>query len=112
MTIEANRTCRETCQKCATACDQCASVNLLDDNKESTRASIQLALECALLCDTTTRILERESKFADAVCLACAELCRECAEECRKHSEQHFHDCADACDACATECEMFAGILV
>lgn len=71
---------------------------------------IRLDLDCADVCDTTGRILSRqtalEPAMVGATLRACAEACRLCGEECEQHAEHHEHCrvCAQVCRRCESAC--------
>jgi hypothetical protein len=102
--------CVDECLACGASCTACADASLSEDDVEEMRASIRLCLDCADLCDTTKRIVLRQTALdvhlLGAVVRACAVACRVCAAECEKHAAHHEH-CrlsAQACERCEAAC--------
>jgi hypothetical protein len=102
--------CIEACFDCAQSCTACADACLGEDDLKSLVRCIRLNLDCADVCDTTGRIVSRQSAFepqmASATLQACAEACRLCGDECEQHASHHEHCrvCADACRRCEQAC--------
>lgn len=72
---------------------------------------IRLDLDCADVCDTTGKILSRQTAFdpqmARAILQACATSCKLCGDECAMHAQhgmQHCATCAEACRQCEQAC--------
>jgi Domain of Unknown Function (DUF326) len=103
--------CIEACYDCAQSCTACADACLGEEDPKSLARCIRIDLDCADVCDTTGRILSRqtafESEMARSVVGACAEACRLCAEECEQHASHHEHCrvCAEACRSCEEACQ-------
>ncbi|WP_413452867.1 four-helix bundle copper-binding protein [Georgenia phoenicis] len=97
---------------CAQACTACADACLSEDSVAELRACIRSDLDCADVCETTARVLSRQTAYdADvtrAVLEACIQVCRACGNECASHAEHHEHCriCADACRACEQACSQ------
>lgn len=104
------RACIEACFDCAQSCIACADACLGEQDPKSLARCIRLNQDCANVCETTGKILSRQTAFekemATAVLRACATACRLCAEECEKHAQMHEHCrvCADACRRCEQAC--------
>jgi hypothetical protein len=102
--------CIDECFSCAATCTSCADACLGEDMVQELVRCIRLNLDCADVCDTTGRILARQTAFepqlARHVLEACATACRACAEECDRHAGQHEHCrvCAEACRRCEQAC--------
>ena len=104
--------CIEACFDCAQACTACADACLGEDDPKMLARCIRLNLDCADVCDTTGKVLSRQTAFepemARAVLQACAQACRLCAEECEHHAREmnmeHCRVCADACRRCEQAC--------
>jgi hypothetical protein len=97
---------------CAQACTSCADACLGEDHHltELVRC-IRLNLDCADVCDTTARVLTRQTEFEPALArsllAACAEACATCAEECERHAAmgmEHCRVCAEVCRRCEEQC--------
>jgi hypothetical protein len=104
--------CIEACFDCAQACTACADACLGEQNPQMLNRCIRLDLDCADVCDTTGRILSRqtatEPQVVRVALQACAEACRLCGEECEKHASEmnmeHCRVCAEACRRCEQAC--------
>ena len=102
--------CIEACLACAQTCVSCADACLAEKKVDQLRQCIRLNLDCADICDATSRIVSRQTAFepemARAALQACAEACRLCGEECEQHASHHEHCrvCAKACRRCEEAC--------
>jgi len=102
--------CIEECFACAQSCTSCADACLSEDTVEELRKCIRLILDCADICDTTGRLLTRQTEYdaptSKAQLESCREACRTCAEECERHAEMHEHCrvCAEECRRCEAAC--------
>ena len=98
--------CFEACFDCAQACTICADACIGEENIQMLVRCIRLDLDCADVCESTGKILSRQTAFdpqlSEATLRACAEACRVCGEECERHAEHHEHCqvCAEACRRC------------
>ena len=103
--------CVEECFGCAASCTSCADACLSEDMVAELRKCIRLNLDCADICETTGRVLTRQTEYdaptTRAQLESCREVCRTCAEECERHAEMHEHCrvCAEACRSCEQACE-------
>jgi hypothetical protein len=102
--------CIEQCFSCAATCTSCADACLGEEAVAELVRCVRLNLDCADLCDTTGRVLSRQTA-ADLTVIrgtldACVAACRACAEECERHAEHHEHCrvCAEACRRCEQAC--------
>lgn len=108
----AHAACIDACFACAQACTACADACVAEPMVAELRRCITADLNCADVCDTTGRVLSRQSDYdADvtrAVLAACRETCRRCADECERHAEAHEHCrvCAAACRRCEEACDQ------
>ncbi len=80
---------------------------------------IRLNLDCADICETTGKVLLRQTE-TDVTVLraqlqACAAACRACGGECQSHAEgmdmEHCRVCAESCRRCAEACEKLLASL-
>jgi hypothetical protein len=76
-----------------------------------------MCASCADLCNTTMRMLMRQTGF-DAMSMmstleACMTMCSACADECRNHARmsETCRMCAQACQQCADACKAMLGVL-
>jgi hypothetical protein len=96
--------------RCAQSCTSCADACLSEDSVAELRRCVRLDLDCADICETTGRVLTRQTEYdaptSKALLAACGEACRTCAEECERHAEHHEHCriCAEACRRCEQAC--------
>lgn len=95
----------EILNNCADACDHCVSESLKEKDLEKMEACLRSSMNCADLCHTTARLVNREWKGLESILSACQETCRLCADECAEHDMEHCRKCEDACRQCAVECE-------
>ena len=104
------RACIEACYECAQACTACGDACLGEEMVAQLVRCIRLNLDCADVCDTTGRVLSRQTGYdanlAKAVLEACAVSCKTCGDECERHAGMHEHCrvCADACRRCESAC--------
>ncbi len=103
--------CIAACYSCAAACDACATACLSEDDVKMMARCIRLDIDCAQLCRLAASYMARDSDFADAICIACAEVCDACAEECAQHPMDHCARCAEACRQCAQECRRMTSAM-
>ena len=103
--------CIEELVVCAGSCMVCADACLAEDGVAGLRRCIGLDLDCADVCDTTSRLLIRGSsadlELTRSLLLACVQACRSCGAECERHAEHHEHCrvCAATCLRCRKACE-------
>lgn len=104
------RECIEACFGCAQACTACADACLGEEQVSQLVRCIRLNLDCADICDTTGRVLSRQTEpepgLLRAQLQACAEACRACGAECERHAGHHEHCrvCAESCRRCEEAC--------
>lgn len=104
--------------ECSHVCTTCADACLQEDQAAQLRKCIRLNLDCADICEATSRLIarpgEQDRAALRAQLEACAAICRACADECEDHAGMHEHCrvCAESCRACAEACDRMAGALV
>lgn len=103
---------------CAQACSACADACLAEQEVAALTRCIRLNLDCADVCEVTSRILSRQTggdpAAVRALVEACAQVCHACADECAQHGQYgmaHCKVCADACSRCLTACEQLLDAL-
>ena len=75
------------------------------------RRCIELNLDCADVCTTTSRVVarvtERSPEVVRPLLEACIAACRACADECEGHADhmEHCRICAEACRRCEQACQ-------
>lgn len=103
--------------ECAQACTACADACLSEDMVADLRTCIVSDLDCADVCDTTARILSRQTGgdrgYLRSQVEACLAVCESCGAECARHAGMHEHCrlCAEACRRCADACRALLGAL-
>jgi Domain of Unknown Function (DUF326) len=108
--IDATLTCSQTCTACADAC-------LAEPDVAEMAHCIRDDLDCADVCQATSRVLTRQTAhdaaLKRAVLEACIQVCRACAVTCGEHRDHHKHCriCADTCDDCAQACQALLDAL-
>ncbi|MDP8959859.1 MAG: four-helix bundle copper-binding protein, partial [Actinomycetota bacterium] len=72
---------------------------------------IRLNLDCADVCETTGRVLSRQTEYdanlTRSLLQACAQACKTCGDECDRHASmgmEHCRVCAQACRRCEQAC--------
>ena len=104
--------CIEACYDCAQACTACADACLSEDNVAELVKCIRLNSDCADVCETTGRVLSRQTEYdanvTRAVLQACVAACKACGDECEQHASmgmEHCRVCAEACRRCEQACQ-------
>jgi Domain of Unknown Function (DUF326) len=102
--------CIDECLACLQSCTACADADLAEDDVAEMRRCIRLCLDCADVCDTTLRLLSRQTEFvaetARSQVASCWEECAICARECERHADHHEHCriCGEQCRRCEAAC--------
>jgi uncharacterized membrane protein len=105
----------ETLNRCATTCTACADACLGEQHVQDLTRCIRLNLDCADICQTTSRTLTRqvqpEQNVLRMLLDTCANICRSCGQECESHAQMHEHCrvCAEACRQCEQICSELMG---
>jgi hypothetical protein len=104
--------CIEACSDCAEACTQCADDCLSEQTVQELAKCIRLNLDCADICETTGRVVSRQTGYdanvTRAVLEACVAVCRSCSDECEihaRHGMAHCKVCAEECRRCEQVCQ-------
>ena len=104
--------CIKACFDCAQTCTACADACLGEQQHvQMLVRCIRLNLDCADVCETTGRVVSRQTQpdwsIVRAQLEACMAACRSCGAECQKHAGMHEHCrvCAEACQRCAGACD-------
>jgi hypothetical protein len=107
----------ETCVECSQACTACADADAREQMASDLAKCARLNLDCADMCETTARVLTRQTGYdkdmTRAVVEACAQACKICGEECDRHAQMHEHCavCAEVCHRCERACnEVLAAV--
>jgi hypothetical protein len=105
--IDATLTCSQRCTACADAC-------LAEPDVAEMAHCIRDDLDCADICQTTSRVLTRrthpDTQLVRSLLDTCVMACRTCAATCAEHRDHHAHCaiCADTCAACEQACSALA----
>lgn len=108
--IDATLVCSQTCTACADAC-------LAEPDVAELVHCIRDDLDCADVCQATSRVLTRQTAhdaaLKRAVLEACIQTCRACAVTCGEHRDHHEHCriCADVCEDCERACQALLDAL-
>jgi hypothetical protein len=103
--------CIDTCLECAQACTACADSDQGEEAIATLVRCVRLNLDCADVCETTARVLTRQTGYdrdlSRSVVQACAQACKVCGDECDRHAAMHEHCrvCAEVCRRCQQVCE-------
>jgi hypothetical protein len=101
----------QTCLECTQACTACADADLREQTVADLVKCARLNLDCADMCETTARVLTRQTGYdrdmTRAVVEACVQACRVSGDECDRHARMHEHCrvCAEVCHRCQRVCE-------
>lgn len=96
---------------CSQTCTACSDDCLGEDDAMALRRCIRVCLDCADICDTTGRVLSRQTEsnltMVQNQIDACAAACGLCAEECERWAAHHEHcrACAEICRSCESTCK-------
>ena len=109
--------CIEACTECAQASAACADADLSEQMATDLAKCARLNLDCADMCETTARVLTRQSGYDPdmmrAVLQACVQTCMVSGDECERHARMHEHCrlCAEVCRRCQQACQdMLAAV--
>lgn len=103
--------------ECAQVCTSCADACLAEDMVAELRHCIRTDLDCADICNTTGRVLSRQTEpdtsLLRAQLEACARACKSCGDECEQHAQMHEHCrvCSESCRRCEETCNQLLGSL-
>ena len=109
--------CIEALVECTQACTACADACLSEDVVARLTKCIRTNLDCADICDATSRVLSRHTGYdvnlTRAALEVCSTACYTCADECGRHAADHDHCriCAEICGRCDDACRELVGSL-
>lgn len=107
----------DSCVACAQACTTCADACLSEEQVAALTVCIRTTLDCADICETTSRVLSRHTGYdrnvTRALLVACVAACRTSGAECERHAGMHEHCrvCAEACRRCEQACQELLSAL-
>lgn len=102
--------CIDECFDCSATCTACADACLGEPDVSELVRCVRFNLDCADVCDTTGRVVTRQTEMdlgvVRAAIEACIATCRTCGDECERHAPHHDHCrvCAEACRRCEKAC--------
>ena len=102
--------CIQACYECARTCTDCADACLGEEDLQKLVRCIRLDQDCADICETTGRIMSRQTEPAADILKSqletCITACRICGSECQMHATNYTHCriCADWCRRCEDAC--------
>jgi hypothetical protein len=103
--------CIEECGTCEATCTICADACAAEGDVGALVRCMRLCRDCADVCESTRRVVSRQTDPAPttqrAALEACLGACRASAEECERHAQHHEHCrlCAEECRRCEQACE-------
>lgn len=101
----------DACFDCAETCTACADACLAVEGVDELLCCIRLSLDCVDVCDTTGKLVSRQTganaEVVRAQVRACIAACWACADECQRHAArfEHCRVTAEACTRCQLACE-------
>lgn len=106
---EKMRDCAQTCARCRAVCLETIAYCLGKGGPHADPAHLQLLMDCAEICATSSGFLSRASTQHAETCAACAVICDACAESCEAMgSDAQMTKCAKACRDCAESCRTMS----
>jgi hypothetical protein len=95
--------CVDACNRCYQTCLHEAMNHCLQSGgKHVEPQHFRLMMNCAEICQTSTKFMLSGSDFSKQVCKVCAEVCDACAKSCEQVGD--MEDCVKACRECAQHC--------
>lgn len=95
--------CITACTTCSLACTACSDACLAENDLPMLVKCIRTNLDCADICDTTSKVLTRQTTYDPVVIRSVVDACltaiQVCADECEIHAARHKH-----CEVCAMVC--------
>lgn len=98
---------------CSQACTACADACLAEQMVADLVKCIRLNLDCADVCDATSRVLSRQTEYdaniTRSLVTACAQACKSCGDECEQHAQhgmEHCRVCSEACRRSEQACNQ------
>lgn len=114
---EAVSACMDAASKCAQMCTSCADACLAKEEVAELRRCIRLDMDCADVCETTVRVLARQTEtdwqLLRSQVLVCKDFCAVCSNECARHAHDHEHCrvCGSACEDCVEACSDLLALI-
>ena len=103
--------CIERCLDCCITCGKARQSFAEQDEARRWFLRALPLLECAEICRATASFLRRDSEYAEAACVLCADVCEKCARECEQFSgDEQMRACAQSCEQCAAACRQLVEV--
>lgn len=98
--------CLGNCLSCFEACTELISHCLSLGQEHAEPAHITVLQACALICETSAKMMMLGSDRHREVCKLCADFCEDCAANCEHISreDEMMSACAETCRRCADSC--------
>lgn len=94
-------------QDCEAICVQTVQYCLEVGGAHADPVHLRLMQDCADICDTTMKIVQRGAPHHDMTAAACAQLCDLCAASCERFiGDAQLKACANQCRLCAAACRQ------
>lgn len=95
------------CLECFRCCSELVPHCLSMGGDPAESHPISLLSACALICETSAKMMMLESEWHLQTCEICAEICRKCAADCEDiaNGDRMMLQCAKICRSCAKSCE-------
>jgi hypothetical protein len=102
--------CIQNCLECFKSCTSLIPHCLRMGEEHASKEHIGLLSSCAVICETSAKMMMLESEFHSLTCGICAEICSKCAEDCVRLAgdDQRMKSCAEVCRRCAESCEAMS----
>lgn len=101
--------CIDNCTKCAAICEHMTQHCLKKGGPHAEASHIKLLQDCADICATSARFMERDSEYHHSTCEICAEVCQACAQDCERIADDEMmNKCVEICQECAQSCQEMA----
>jgi len=109
--------CIKACYDCAQSCTVGADAALGEEDLRKLSRGIRLCQDCADICETTARILSRQTdpdwKVVRKQLELCEVACRTCGQALINLGarREYFRECAEFCFACESACSGVSDVL-
>lgn len=104
------RQCIDTCAECHDVCSKTVVYSIEHGSELANSTRLKRILDCIDMCQTTHKLMLRQSTFHRSACKVCAEVCAACADSCESVAmdDEQIKRCADVCRRCASTCSTMA----
>jgi hypothetical protein len=107
---EEMRLCIDNCLECSRNCTELIPHCLSLGGAHAEKEHITLLSTCALICNTSAKLMMLDSNFHHDLCKICSEVCNQCADDCDAvgGADERMIDVANICRKCADSCDRMA----